>query len=104
MTARVPALAWCPFADTASAERAASQLLDEGLVSCVNILPGMISLYSWNSERGKSAECGALFKTDDGRLDAMIARLDEIHPYETPAILGWRCDGSSPATLNWLCG
>jgi periplasmic divalent cation tolerance protein len=64
----------------------------------------MISLYSWKGERGQSAECGVLFKTDAARLEALVARLEAIHPYETPAILGWHCDKASPATIDWLCG
>ena len=49
-------------------------------------------------------ECGALFKTDAALLDAAIARLAEIHPYEVPAITGWRCDAAAPATAAWLGG
>ncbi|MDD3797678.1 MAG: divalent cation tolerance protein CutA [Novosphingobium sp.] len=97
-----PALIWSPFADQASAETAAGRLLDEGLVACVNILPVMRSLYVWNGERGSGEECGALFKTDAALLDAAIARLAEIHPYEVPAITGWRCDAAAPATAAWI--
>lgn len=100
----VPALAWCPFADEDSAARVARQLLDEGLASCANLVPGLRSLYVWNDERGDARECGALFKTCSARLEALVARLDALHPYEAPAILGWRCDAASPQTLDWLCG
>ena len=97
-----PALIWSPFADLESAEAAANRLLDEGLVACVNILPAVRSLYTWNGERGGGEECGALFKTDAALLDAAIARLAEIHPYEVPAITGWLCDAAAPATAAWL--
>ena len=96
------ALIWSPFADQASAEAAAACLLDEGLIACANILPAMRSLYIWQGERGEGSECGVLFKTDAALLDAAIARLALIHPYDTPAIAGWRCDVAAPATLAWL--
>ena len=35
-------------------------------------------------------------------LDQATARLAEIHPYETPAVLGWRTDTAAPATRAWL--
>ncbi|WP_126173281.1 divalent-cation tolerance protein CutA [Altericroceibacterium xinjiangense] len=97
-----PALVWCPFADEDSAAAAASTLLDEGLIACANILPPMRSLYCWQGERGESRECGALLKTDAALLERACARLAEIHPYQDPAILGWRCAESTPATALWL--
>ncbi len=96
------ALIWSPFADEASAEAAAGVLLDEGLIACANILPPMRSLYVWRGERGESREVGALFKTDAALLDRATARLAEVHPYEAPAILGWRADTAPLATRLWL--
>ena len=96
------ALIWCPFADEASAEAAARQLLDERLVACANILPPMRSLYTWQGERGEAAEIGVLFKTDASALDRATARLAEIHPYDTPAVLGWRTDTVAKPTAEWL--
>lgn len=96
------ALIWCPFADEASAAAAASQLLDEGLIACANILPPMRSLYAWQGERGEAVEIAALFKTDARLLDRATARLAEIHPYDTPAVLGWRADAAAAPTAEWL--
>lgn len=96
------ALIWCPFADEASAAHAAGTLLDEGLVACANILPPMRSLYSWQGQRGEARECAALFKTAAPLLDAAVARLAAIHPYDTPAVMGWQADAVAPATAAWL--
>lgn len=96
------ALIWSTFATEADAERAASALLDEGLIACANLLPGVRSLYRWSGERGESREVAALFKTDARVLDQAVARLAELHPYETPAIVGWRVDAATPATAEWL--
>jgi len=96
------ALIWCPFGDEGSATRVAEALLDEGLVACVNIVPGMRSLYVWNGERGGGSEAGALFKTREELRGAAIARIEALHPYAAPAILGWRCDAASAGTLAWL--
>jgi periplasmic divalent cation tolerance protein len=97
------ALIWSTFGTQAEAEAAASALLDEGLIACANLLPGVRSLYVWNAERGEGNEVGVLFKTDARLLDRAVARLAELHPYDTPAIVGWRVD-AAPATAGWLGG
>lgn len=97
-----PALIWCPFPDITAARTAASALLDEGLIACANILGEMQSLYQWHGERGESTETGVLLKTNSLVLERAIARLIELHPYEEPAILGWRCDAAAPGTSAWL--
>jgi periplasmic divalent cation tolerance protein len=102
MEAQGPALIWCPFPDPASAAAAANALLDERLIACVNIMPGMLSLFEWNGERGEASEAAALFKTDAALLDRAIARLADEHPYDEPAIIGWRCDAAAPGTIAWL--
>jgi periplasmic divalent cation tolerance protein len=96
------ALIWCPFADEDSAARVAGQLLDERLVVCANILPAVRSLYLWQGERGEAAEVAVLFKTDASALERATARLAEIHPYDTPAVLGWRADSAAKPTAEWL--
>lgn len=102
MEAGHAALVWCPFANEADAERIAGLLLDEKLIACANMMPAMRSLYVWQGERGEARECGVLFKTDSALLDRVIARIEVLHPYDTPAITGWRCDAASDATLGWL--
>ena len=97
------ALIWCPFPDEGSAAAVATQLLDEKLIACANILGAMRALYEWNGERGDAREVGVLFKTEARLLDAAVARIAELHPYETPAVLGWPCT-ASPATAEWLAG
>ena len=97
-----PALIWCPFPDGDSAREAATALLDEGLIACANMLGGMQSLFEWNGERGEAQEIGVLLKTNDTVMEPAIARLAELHPYDEPAILGWRCDTAAPETAAWL--
>ena len=96
------ALIWCPFPDEDSAAAAATQLRDERLIACANILGPVRALYEWNGERGDAREIGVLFKTDASCLDAAVARIAELHPYDTPAVLGWRCDSVAPGTAEWL--
>lgn len=96
------ALIWCPFPDEDAAATVAAQLLDEKLIACANPLGPIHALYEWGGVRGEARETGVLFKTDASLLDAAVARVAALHPYETPAVLGWRCDAAAPATAEWL--
>jgi periplasmic divalent cation tolerance protein len=103
-SARPPALIWCPFPDRDSARHIVKSMLDEGLVACANMAPGMISMFSWNGTIDEAEEVGVLLKTNSALLERAIARLEGLHPYDEPAILGWRCDAAAPKTAAWLAG
>ena len=96
------ALIWCPFPDRDSARTIAGTLLDERLIVCANLLGPVESLFEWEGERGEAEEVGVFFKTDYALLEPAIARLEGLHPYDTPAIVGWRCDAVAKGTGAWL--
>ncbi len=98
------ALVWCPFPDAETARAAAGALLDESLIACANILGSIESHFIWQGARASGSEVGVLFKTTGERLEDVVERLGELHPYETPAIIGWMEDAAHPATLAWLSG
>lgn len=100
--AQGPALIWCPFPDEESARAAAKTLLDERLIACANMFPQIYSLFVWRGEQSEGTETGMLLKTDAALLDDAITRLVGLHPYDEPAVLGWRCDSAAPATAAWL--
>lgn len=79
-------------------------MLADGLVACANILPAMESLFIWEGKAGSAQEVGVLFKTAPDKLETAIERIGALHPYETPAIIGWRCDAAHPLTAQWLGG
>ena len=96
------ALIWCPFGDEESAAAVAGALLDEGLIACANFLPAIRSMFVWKGERGEGLEFAVLFKTTPALLKSAVARLEELHPYESPAICGWTCDVTGRSTTAWL--
>lgn len=62
-------------------------LVDEGLVACGNIVPGVRSIYRWKGEVCDDAEAVLLLETSAARVDAAVARLRAAHPYEVPKIV-----------------
>ena len=95
------ALIYCPFPDPASARKVGQTLLDEGLIGCINIGGSISSLFEWAGERSEGEECPVILKTDAALLDQAVARLEDLHPYDSPAVLGWPCI-ASPGTREWL--
>lgn len=93
-------LTTCPDAD--SAGRIARALVEEHLAACVNILPGLRSLYRWQGRIEDSAEVLLLIKTRAERYPALEARLCELHPYELPELLAVEADKGLPAYLQWV--
>lgn len=98
------ALVWCPFPDVDSARAAADVLLDDRLIACANILGSIESRFVWDGARATGSEVAVLFKTTPERLDDVVERLGELHPYDTSAIIGWQADTAHPATFAWLAG
>ena len=93
-----------PFPDVESARAAADALLDDRLIACANILGSIESRFVWDGARATGSEIAVLFKTTPERLDDVVERLGELHPYDTPAIIGWQADTAHPATFAWLAG
>ncbi len=96
------ALIYCPFPDRDSARAVANTLLDERLIACANILSEVEALFEWEGQRDNARELAVLFKTDACLLDKAVERLAGIHPYDTPAVLGWQCEAAPVSTREWL--
>jgi periplasmic divalent cation tolerance protein len=77
-------------------------LIEEGLVACINIGGAIRSIFSWGGVVDEGEEVPGLLKTSAGKLDQAIARLESLHPYDAPAIVGWRCDAAGVAAREWL--
>jgi periplasmic divalent cation tolerance protein len=98
------ALIYTALPDAATAREIAGSLLDERLIACANILGPMESVFVWDGRRDSASETAVLFKTDERRMAAAVDRLGALHPYDTPAIVGWLCEEAHAATLGWLAG
>ena len=96
------ALIYCPFPGRGEAVAAANFLLDRKLIACANLLGEVDSIYEWGGERGTAKEIGVLFKTTGQLLNETVGCLEKIHPYDAPAIMGWRCDSVPAETAAWL--
>ena len=90
------------FADADTARKAVRALLEERLIACGNLIPGVESIYEWKGTLETSAEVMVVCKTTASRADAAQARLRALHPYEVPEILRMPVSGGCPEYLAWV--
>jgi periplasmic divalent cation tolerance protein len=84
------------------AKKIAKTLLEERIVACCNIIPQIESLYWWKAEIEEDQESLLLTKTRSNLVDKVIARVEEIHSYETPCALEIQIKKGSEDYLAWL--
>ena len=96
----IACLCTCP--DAATAERIAQALVAERLAACVNLLPGVGSVYRWEGRVERAEEVLLLIKTTRARLETLTARVVELHPYELPEVVAVDIAGGLPGYLAWI--
>jgi periplasmic divalent cation tolerance protein len=77
-------------------------LVDERLAACVNVIPGLTSIYRWQGEREEASECLLVIKTDETRYAELERRVLELHPYTVPEVLALPVERGAPAYMEWL--
>ena len=92
------------FADSAEAERVGRLMVEERLAACVNILPGVRSIYRWEGSVETADEVAAIFKTSNDRADALITRIAALHSYDVPCIATWPIDKILAPYAEWVEG
>ncbi len=90
------------FGSAEEARRVTAILMQEKLIVCANHLAPAVSQYLWEDELVEEREHPSLFKTSDSNVAVTMARLKELHSYDTPAILSWLVDQADPAFGNWV--
>ncbi len=92
----------CTVPDAETGARIGRALVDERLAACVNLVPGVRSIYRWEGEVCDEAEVLMIVKTAADRFGDLRSRLKAMHPYTTPEILALRPEDGWPAYLRWV--
>lgn len=83
----------------------ARRLVDERLCACVNLVPGLRSIYRWQGQVCDDGESLLVIKTRAARLDALTAAIREHHPYDVPEVIALPlAPGGNADYLAWLVG
>ena len=95
-------LVLCTVPDADTGRSLASALVDARQAACVNVLPGLTSVYRWQGEVQQDAECLLLIKTRRDRFEELCSFVRARHPYELPEIVAVPMVDGLPAYLAWI--
>ncbi len=90
------------FATEDDAARVTRQLVEERLIACANLLSGARSIYRWQAEVKDTREVVVLMKTRKQDWTALLSRLHDLHPYDTPECVAVRIAAGAPKYMAWL--
>ena len=88
------------FPDDASAQLAARTVVAEKLAACVQLIPGITSVYHWENGIHSSQEVLAICKCPASTAASLANRILQLHPYEVPEIVTTTADATGPY-LAW---
>lgn len=95
-------LLYSPTSSREEAKSIAACLLEEKLVACVNILPGITSYFWWEGKVQSSKEVILLAKTTNVLANAASERITELHSYACPCVLTLPIENSNPDFAQWV--
>ena len=84
------------------ANRIANSLVQEKLVACVNIVPGIRSCYWWQGKVQNDSEILLILKTTRSKLTALSKRVRKLHSYSVPEVIGLPIVGGNRDYLKWI--
>jgi periplasmic divalent cation tolerance protein len=90
------------FSTAEQAAPVARALVEEGLAACVNLVPGVLSIYAWKGALCEDAEVLCVVKTRADRVEALRARLVALHPYELPELVVLDVSAGHVPYLAWV--
>lgn len=77
-------------------------LVEARLAACANILDPMTSIFHWEGKVQEGQETVLIAKTTATSVDALTAKVRELHSYDCPCIVALPIEGGNPAFLEWV--
>jgi periplasmic divalent cation tolerance protein len=97
-----PVLIYTTFPSLEDARRVGEALVAARLAACVNMFPGMISIFEWKGAREEANEVAMIIKTRAGLANQAMRETKRLHPYELPALLVLPTEGGSDEYCGWI--
>lgn len=84
------------------AEAIGTVLVERRLAACVNILPGMQSMYWWEGKVEKAQEVVLIAKTKANLVDELTQAVKAAHGYDVPCVASLPINGGNEDFLAWI--
>lgn len=97
-------LVLCTCPNQATALQIAEELLGAGLVACINILPNLTSIYSWEGKLIQNEESLLYLKTRKDKLADLEQAILTIHPYKVPEFIATAITYCNENFAYWMDG
>ncbi|MEO1023156.1 MAG: divalent-cation tolerance protein CutA [Bacteroidota bacterium] len=90
--------------DVTQAKELGKQILEQRLAACINILPGMESMYWWEGQLETSTEAVLILKTHVSNVEAITKWVNTHHTYDCPCVISLPLSEGegNPEYLEWL--
>ena len=85
-------------------EKIAKALVEKRLAACVNIVPGLRSIYHWQGKICDDRELLLIAKTRDSLFERLEHEVNSIHSYKLPEIIALPIVKGSKEYLDWIDG
>lgn len=95
-------MVFCTFPNRETGVTIARTLVEEQLCACVNLCPGMQSIYRWKGTIVEEQEVLGILKTTSSRYPLLVERIQKLHPYQLPEIVALSTTDVEPSYLAWL--
>ena len=82
----------------------AREIVARRQAACVNVVPGIRSIYRWKGKICKDGELLLIVKTLESELAAVQDTIRELHSYDLPEILSFNVSYGEPRFLEWIAG
>jgi periplasmic divalent cation tolerance protein len=99
-----PVLIYTTLPSLEDAKRVGEALVAGRLAACVNMFPGMISIFEWKGAREEASEVAMIIKTRAALAERVMQETKRLHPYELPALLVLPTEGGSEDYCGWIAG
>lgn len=92
----------CTFPNVEEARQIGTQLVELQVAACVNLVPQVESIYRWKGEIERESEVLVLIKTTENNYREVEARIQELHPYDTPEVIAVPIERGASSYLGWI--
>ncbi|XP_010061510.2 protein CutA, chloroplastic isoform X1 [Eucalyptus grandis] len=83
-------------------KKLAESIIKERLAACVNIVPGIESIYHWQGKIETDSEELLIIKTRESLLEPLTQHVKANHPYDVPEVIGLPIQGGNVQYLEWI--